>query len=316
MFELRPYGVGALCSTRLVDGAGSPPGVTFASPTLVAGDVKRSSDQLALGNLTAEFVAFTSGSEEPTVGDTLNNNSQTAVYIGSKLTSGSWSGGDAAGYMFLEQVSGVLAAGTTGISGGTADVCTFSADATDLIGAIAISGEIWFALTSTEMACKQVNIYFADQGATVWADDGYKILTVGGSGLHADVIGNLDDAAAAGVVTSTDSMMAYMKQVIQLLRGTDTDLVSTIKTMYGVISDSVNDASATATGFTVTTDVSTDVRVGTLRFTSGALAGESRLVSWTGTTITVLSDSSMPTALKQFSAAPANSVTFDFWPLR
>lgn len=82
-----------------------------------------------------------------------------------------------------------------------------------------------------------------------------------------------------------------------------------------VISDSVNDASATATGFTAATSVGSDVRVGFLRFTSGALEGEGRLVSWTGTTVAVLSDSSMPTALKQYSAAPANSVTFDFTPL-
>jgi len=75
------------------------------------------------------------------------------------------------------------------------------------------------------------------------------------------------------------------------------------------------DAGNSATGFEVDTDVGTDVRVGVLRLTSGALTGEARLVSWTGTTIAVLSHSGMPTALKQFSTTPADAVTFEFRPL-
>src|SRR3990167_5157421 len=75
------------------------------------------------------------------------------------------------------------------------------------------------------------------------------------------------------------------------------------------------DAGNAATGFEVDTSVGADVRVGVLRLTSGALAGEARLVSWTGTTIAVLSHSGMPTALKQFSATPADAVTFEFRPL-
>src|SRR3990167_4048496 len=75
------------------------------------------------------------------------------------------------------------------------------------------------------------------------------------------------------------------------------------------------DAGNAATGFEVDTSVGTDVRVGVLRLTSGALTGEARLVSWTGTTIVVLSHSGMPTALKQFSATPADAVTFEFRPL-
>ena len=78
------------------------------------------------------------------------------------------------------------------------------------------------------------------------------------------------------------------------------------------VETTVNDASATTTGFTSTLDVSTDRRVGTVTFTSGALAGESRLCDHTGTTVTILSDSGMPTSLKQWSAAPANSVTYIF----
>jgi hypothetical protein len=88
-----------------------------------------------------------------------------------------------------------------------------------------------------------------------------------------------------------------------------------VKYFGDVIQDTINDAAATTTGFTVTTSVGADVRKGFLRLTSGSLAGESCLVSWTGTTVAVLSDTSMPTALKQFSTAPANGVSFDFRPL-
>lgn len=105
-------------------------------------------------------------------------------------------------------------------------------------------------------------------------------------------------------------------QGIQSLEATTLAIQDSITDLFGLpVEDSVNDGAATATGFTVTTDVGTDVRVGMLRFTSSALEGESRLVSWTGTTVAVLSHSSMPDALKQFSAAPADAATFDFRPL-
>lgn len=76
-----------------------------------------------------------------------------------------------------------------------------------------------------------------------------------------------------------------------------------------------DDAGNSATSFEVEEDVGADVRTGHLRLTSGALAGESRLVSHTGTTVTVLAHSSMPAALKQFSAEPAAAVTGIFKPL-
>lgn len=82
------------------------------------------------------------------------------------------------------------------------------------------------------------------------------------------------------------------------------------------ISSSVNDASATATSFTTTADQSSVVLYGIVELTSGALDGESRVAKWTGTTLSVLGDADMDPAEKQFSAAPANSVTFDFFPIR
>jgi hypothetical protein len=88
-----------------------------------------------------------------------------------------------------------------------------------------------------------------------------------------------------------------------------------LATFFGIITGAVaTDGGNSETGFEVDTDVSTDVRKGMLRLTSGALSGESCLVSWTGTAVTVLSQTSMPTALKQFSATPADGVTFSFTP--
>jgi hypothetical protein len=87
---------------------------------------------------------------------------------------------------------------------------------------------------------------------------------------------------------------------------------------FGIVAGSVNDASAAVTGFTVTDDAGSDIRLGTLRLTSGALAGESRLVTWTGTTVAVVQPTSVPaglTTVGPFSAAPANGVTYTFRPL-
>lgn len=204
MSEWRKYATGALFSSALLDGAGDPPGLTFAAPTLVAGDLKRSTDLLALGNLTAEFVAFTStgtNSVAPEVGDEINNNSETAIVIGYKLTSGTW-GSDAAGYLFLEQVSGTLAAGQVSITGGDSDAFDLSADATPSIGGLAIGDEVWFALTSAEMTCRQGMVLIEDQGATVWAADGVAFQTYG----HASAMRTLDfdDAGDAGLATVSD----------------------------------------------------------------------------------------------------------------
>jgi hypothetical protein len=92
-------------------------------------------------------------------------------------------------------------------------------------------------------------------------------------------------------------------------------ILAQLATFFGVVTGAVaTDGGNSATGFEVDVDVGSDVRVGMLRLTSGALAGEGRLVSWTGTTVTVESQTSMSTALKEFSATPADGVTFAFSP--
>ena len=97
-----------------------------------------------------------------------------------------------------------------------------------------------------------------------------------------------------------------------------TAAAAAITAAFGITTSTVNDASATTTGFTVTADVSTDIRLGVLRFTDGALAGESRLVTHTGTTIAVVQPTSVPAGLATvgpFSAAVANGVAYTFRPL-
>lgn len=84
------------------------------------------------------------------------------------------------------------------------------------------------------------------------------------------------------------------------------------------INDDINDASATASSFTVTTSQGAKILVGVLRLTSGALSGEARLVHWTGTTVETLDPDTIPAGLGEggpFSAAPADNVTFTFIPL-
>lgn len=82
----------------------------------------------------------------------------------------------------------------------------------------------------------------------------------------------------------------------------------------GIIEGEVDDAAALTYQFEVDTDVGSDILTGSLKFTSGDLAGESRDVTWTGTTVTVIRHWSRPPKLRKFSAAPANGVTFEFSP--
>lgn len=69
---------------------------------------------------------FTSGSVEPAKGDTVTGQSSgaTAIVKRAVVTSGSWSKGDAAGYMVLSNVSGAFRA--EAINGATADIATLS----------------------------------------------------------------------------------------------------------------------------------------------------------------------------------------------
>lgn len=117
-----------------------------------------------------------------------------------------------------------------------------------------------------------------------------------------------DDAVLAAIAALDDLSSAQIQTAAE----------AAIAAQFGIVSGTVNDAAATVLGFTVTDSAGADIRLGALRFTSGALAGESRLVTWTGTTVAVVKPTSVPaglTTIGPFSAAPANSVTYTFRPL-
>ncbi len=62
------------------------------------------------------FVAFTSGSTEPSLGDTIwgDTSDENGILEFLSLESGTWGGGDAAGYMLLSNLTGVVGDWTSG----------------------------------------------------------------------------------------------------------------------------------------------------------------------------------------------------------
>lgn len=169
--ELREYGVGALFTYSLLDAEGSPAGLVLESGlTLAADDVQLATNKQSMSTLTAEYAAFTSGSVEPRVGATLSGatSSETAVVIGFILSSGTWGGGDAAGTIFVEQVSGVFTATENLDNDDTSDtnVMTLTADFTGGIGAAMVGRVLGVALTASEMSCKWGHVDITDETAT------------------------------------------------------------------------------------------------------------------------------------------------------
>jgi hypothetical protein len=75
---------------------------------------------------------FTSGSEEPTVGATIEGatSGATAVITRVQLNSGTWAGGDAVGRFLFTTQTGTFGAENIDIQGGTSDVATIAADST------------------------------------------------------------------------------------------------------------------------------------------------------------------------------------------
>lgn len=194
----------------------------------------------------------------------------------------------------------------------TANNAASSINLTDIVDAqtTELAGELLAVHDATNDAVWIVRVVaFTYPQATVETLEGGEMPATVASGDHVWRVGQFTATTGGLAELPSRTLVDSMGDTVNAI-GDDID------DLFGsVVQDSINDASATATGFTVTTTVGSDTRVGFLRLTSGTLEGESRLVSWTGTTVAVLSDSSMPTALKQFSAAPADSTTFDFRPL-
>jgi len=197
--DIRPYGQGALFSMPLLDTAG----LIFETATAAAaGDFQLQSDEQAATNLTAEFAAFTSGSVKPSVGDTLTGqtSTETCVYIGCRLTSGSWAGGDAAGTMFVASVSGVFTAAETinNTTESSTNDLTLTADFTPSIGAKLIGDFMVFALTAAEMACTAGEVLVVDAGAA-WLEDSYSFQTINHQdAMHGTdiIVTDINDASA------------------------------------------------------------------------------------------------------------------------
>lgn len=146
-----------------------------------------------------------------------------------------------------------------------------------------------------------------DLGATAFIDDwtaGTQVATMSGNWSRTPT-GTLSSLRIALFAAEHLTSVAAQAAAAAALTAAFGDTVLTVATNVG----------NSATTFKVDTDASTDVRTGTLRLTSGALAGESRLVRWTGTQVTILSQASMPTGLLAYSATPADGVTGIFRPL-
>ena len=123
-----PYGTDWLVRFPLVTSGAD----TFlSSATIAAGDIKVGHDELIHTNPSGETVAFTSGSEQPANGDTLTGatSTETCTVMFTVLTSGTWSGGDAAGTLFVTSASGAFQSeNLNNTTSGTDNVMTIGGD--------------------------------------------------------------------------------------------------------------------------------------------------------------------------------------------
>ena len=173
------YGVGHVFEVPLVSQADTK--LFQTSPTIAAGDAKLRNHLQALTNLAGEYVAFTSGSVEPEVGETLTGatSATTAVVIGVRLTSGTWAGGDAAGALFLEQLSGALQAENLDGSVAGANCLTIGGDSTAGLMASIGGGMAGVPVTSAEASTPLGSIELKDAAGAEWCDSGITFETYG-----------------------------------------------------------------------------------------------------------------------------------------
>lgn len=188
----RKYGVDALFFFPLVD-RGT---IDYVSgPTIAAGDAKIFTNRQISTNTTAEVVAFTSGSEEPAQGDVLlgatSASDATVMFV--VVTSGTWFGGDAAGFLFLKSQTGAFQAENLDISGGTANVLTIGGDTARVFVSLG-NGNYAIALTATEMTCANGSIHIVDSATKEWEDQAILFETYGNALAQHAV--DLDNVAA------------------------------------------------------------------------------------------------------------------------
>lgn len=106
-------------------------GGTFCIDAWVQFDAFTTDNVLYYQKTDIERVAFTLGTNEPSVGDTLVDvgTVETAIVDYVNVTSGSWAGGDAAGFLYVHTVSGVFSTGIAKV--GAVDIATLAGDFAD-----------------------------------------------------------------------------------------------------------------------------------------------------------------------------------------
>jgi len=177
-------GRGALIPLGMYDREGSIPGADLETGlTFEAADFQLQSDDQSFTNLTAEYRTFTSGSVKPLVGQTLTGatSTETCIVIGFVLSGGTWAGADAAGTIFVEQVSGVFQSeNLNNTTTGGSNVLTIGGDFTPSIGAAMVGVGSYAALTAAEAGMSAGILRVQDQtGTQAFIDDLIPILTGG-----------------------------------------------------------------------------------------------------------------------------------------
>jgi len=184
---MRKYATDALFVFPLIED-GDADFVTDYTPA--SGDAKVWNDNLLFSTtLSAETVAFTSGGTRVMVrGDTVTGatSAQTATLIAAVLTSGTWAGGTAAGFLFVKSASGAFQSENLN-TGGQSNNCTIGGDLDGTVQPLSIGNGLFAcALTSTEMTCEQGIIAIIDSATKAIEDQAIHFTTYGNaSALHA-----------------------------------------------------------------------------------------------------------------------------------
>jgi len=207
--------------------------------TLAAGDVTLRTNTQSHTAVLARSIEFTSGSEEPKVGDTIAGatSGDRALYLGAALSSGTWAGGDAAGEIFLGALDSAaipaFQAENLNIEGGTSNVATIGAalKAAGIVAEIGTSKEHAIALTGPELETDRAMLFFVDQTATEeWEEDAREIETYGHplandtrGVLWAGYVGQNNLYTATGVFTDTQTVVIGGKTYTTQTTLTDAD---------------------------------------------------------------------------------------------
>lgn len=320
MSEWKKYGADALFRFPLID-AGAQDFVTSITPA--AGDAKLFSDAQISANIAAETVPFTSGSEEPSSGDTIDGATSAAsgTFMFAVVTSGTWGGGDAAGHLFLKSVSGTFQSENLDINGGTTNVMTIGADTTAGLFVELGNGNFACALTATEMTCKGGEIQIIDSSTKAWEDQQIPFTTFGHASaaipfdFNDTVRGGLTAlpnaaADAAGGLPISDAGGLDLDTILAVLTALGPTAAARLALSAGqIIPFTVDTGTFTSTTTAFECDDITEATADHFNgrvalFTSGALAGQA----------TSISDYSLEGSNGRFTVvatteAPANDVT-------